>query len=47
MNKRRAGDYRPESWWVRELGGMPGWAIVTLSVVIVGVLGAALVTRFA
>lgn len=47
MNKRQVGDYRPDSWWVREFGGMPGWAIVGLTVVIAAILCGALIARFA
>ncbi|WP_156366387.1 hypothetical protein [Microbacterium sp. No. 7] len=45
MNKHRLRDYRRDPWWLREYGGMPGWAIVAICVLILGVLAVALVMQ--
>ncbi|GAD35019.1 hypothetical protein MTS1_02391 [Microbacterium sp. TS-1] len=35
MKRSRRSDYGSQSWWTRDYGGLPGWAIVVVVVVIV------------
>ncbi|WP_424446932.1 hypothetical protein [Microbacterium arborescens] len=43
MKRSRRYDYGEQSWWTQDHGGLPGWAIIVVLIVIV-ILGAFVAT---
>ncbi|MEH3088416.1 MAG: hypothetical protein PGN24_02065 [Microbacterium arborescens] len=36
MNRKRRTDYGEQSWWTQDHGGLPGWAIIAVALLIAG-----------
>jgi hypothetical protein len=35
--RKRRYDVGSEPWWLKQVGGMPGWAIAAITLILVGV----------